>query len=428
MSKRVINGIAQDCNAISNRHCATKNKTLNNKRGNKMSRTETRVIGAGSYGCVIMPPIPCESSLRSVSGSRRKSIGKIMWTADIHSEIESTRVLTSILETIDPDENMVIYKPQFCPRIKIPENVRNNRKCAGMFNEAEDRRFGMLSYAYGGETLNSINIKFYEKELVFSSVESTHEFVCNIINQLVKTIMILHSHGIVHSDLHGANILIDEANHVRLIDLGLSTYIPDALSRDDEGLNIYHDLDYIKNYIHKPLVSPESILAAGSYMLIHEIRAGGSEYIKNVRIDKISKAMEEAINKYTKMRKQKENGIAKICFDVEHSKKVGYLMKLFEPMVPLKQTMKTIIHEAVRRDIKELSRYYTMFRKLQDWWLFLLDLLMILYTSGLLPLFSDILIETLRRDKIRDLSVYATIVDKLNLDTDAEYVFVDNDT
>ncbi|XP_077334791.1 putative serine/threonine-protein kinase DDB_G0286841 [Lithobates pipiens] len=40
--------------------------------------------------------------------------------------------------------------------------------------------------------------------------------------ELLCAIQALHSRGIVHSDLHSKNILIDSTGHVKIMDFGLS--------------------------------------------------------------------------------------------------------------------------------------------------------------------------------------------------------------
>ena len=46
-------------------------------------------------------------------------------------------------------------------------------------------------------------------------------------NKALGALELIHSHGILHNDIRAENILIDDANHVNLIDFGMACYYYD---------------------------------------------------------------------------------------------------------------------------------------------------------------------------------------------------------
>lgn len=62
----------------------------------------------------------------------------------------------------------------------------------------------------------------------------------------------LHSRGMVHGDIRGANVLIDDNGHARLTDYGLITYAEDAISRMAVPTNRYGGGRWMAPELHYP--------------------------------------------------------------------------------------------------------------------------------------------------------------------------------
>eukprot|EP00668_Euglena_longa_P000756 GGOE01000913.1.p1 GENE.GGOE01000913.1~~GGOE01000913.1.p1 ORF type:complete len:893 (+),score=159.40 GGOE01000913.1:83-2761(+) len=68
----------------------------------------------------------------------------------------------------------------------------------------------------------------------------THAFLRDVMRETLRTIQRVHAAGIVHNDLHAANVLIRQANvsTLRLIDFGMANHVGDRLNcwKSDSGM------------------------------------------------------------------------------------------------------------------------------------------------------------------------------------------------
>ncbi|GJJ13660.1 hypothetical protein Clacol_007916 [Clathrus columnatus] len=71
---------------------------------------------------------------------------------------------------------------------------------------------------------------FYEKGDIIKHIRNTKDTLTNkgfltLMKEITAGVVYLHEQGIIHGDIKGANIMVDDTNHPRLIDFGVSRII-----------------------------------------------------------------------------------------------------------------------------------------------------------------------------------------------------------
>jgi len=109
-------------------------------------------------------------------------------------------------------------------KLKHPNIVHlNNVFCNNTINDSE---------IYASIELVSQDIR----HLVSSNSFLNGRQIKKIMYQIIKSLYYLHSAGIMHRDIKPSNVLIDQHNHIKLCDFGLSRSIikPEPINNDDD--------------------------------------------------------------------------------------------------------------------------------------------------------------------------------------------------
>jgi len=184
------------------------------QRGGKM-------LAQGHYGCVFDPPLICRGEKGPRGGKKKGTIGKLTEISDIKNELMAAEIFKDKPEAkkyfILPDLTTVCQKgPDGQDAIvKSEQTEKDFGKCDAL------RKYGfkdMLHYQmeYGGKTLQDKmeNIQLVAKDF------SYFKFV----GDMLEIGAYLALNGLVHNDLHSANILMNKEYHPRLIDFGRAYY------------------------------------------------------------------------------------------------------------------------------------------------------------------------------------------------------------
>jgi hypothetical protein len=205
-----------------------------------MKTTNTfELFSQGSYGCVTYPRIRCDTGRKDTQN--KKSISKLT-TKTFYTENEYVigEVLNNIKRELKSSKNMeeleimdhLNYVESKCEIKK--EKLRINRKkhkCKVI--DKEDSKVVLLKAKF----IKSVEMsEFLFEKFSMKLLIRYYYFV-------LSCMKFLHSHNIVHHDLHLGNVLIDESKKFHLIDFGISIHVPRFY--DKENL----DFEYMKKII-----------------------------------------------------------------------------------------------------------------------------------------------------------------------------------
>ncbi|RXJ87629.1 serine/threonine-protein kinase [Arcobacter sp. CECT 8985] len=104
------------------------------------------------------------------------------------------------------------------------------------------------------------------KDLPF--FEMSKKFKLDIFKTLVKTINYLHSNNIIHADINPSNIIINDQNHLTLIDFGISKSIK---NEEEIELNYSNVKAYNPNYCAPEILENELPTIESDYFSIASI-------------------------------------------------------------------------------------------------------------------------------------------------------------
>ena len=196
------------------------------------------MIGKGNYGCIFDPPLICRGDNAPKGGWKTGKLGKLTSTQDIASEfLAATRFKDK------PESRKYFILPQMDTLCKegpqgesaidlSAQKEPDMNKCDVIEREGISK---MLHYQmdYGGKTLQDKleNIQIAVKEFPFF----------RFMGDLLEIGAYLALNGLVHNDLHSANIMMNKEYRPRLIDFG-RCYASNAITKNtlDELAAVYN--------------------------------------------------------------------------------------------------------------------------------------------------------------------------------------------
>lgn len=170
-----------------------------------------KILGEGAYGCVFAAPtIPCKGKKDTIPKNTLIKNGapvtKVTSLEDAVDEME----LAKLIQKIPLWKNYFVVAEAIC----TPEETKQLSECKLLKGKDIDD-YRIITSTYGGVPLNSYKLNFYKISFF------------DLFKHLVAAGALMNLFGIVHRDLHRANILVDSAGVPRIIDFGLSVYVKD---------------------------------------------------------------------------------------------------------------------------------------------------------------------------------------------------------
>ena len=163
----------------------------------------------GSFGCAYTPPIKCK---RSKSVSKKRLVGKILPKTDVGVELS----LNKLIQSIPRYEDYYILQVQEDCSAKDFEVARPYYESpCKLYKAKKDSELAQLVSPYGGVALHKV------------SFGSNFDYMKNF-KHLLRGVAQLHEKGIVHFDLHMANVLLDYQGILHIIDFGISFAVPNV--------------------------------------------------------------------------------------------------------------------------------------------------------------------------------------------------------
>lgn len=180
-----------------------------------------RMLAQGHYGCIFDPPLICRGEKKPRGGWRKGKLGKLTEIGDIKNEIMAAELFRG-----RPEAKKYFILPELdtlCQQgpegqaavVEAEQSERNFGQCEAL---QRDGMGDMLHYQmdYGGKTLQDKleNIQVAAKEFPFFK----------FMGELLEIGAYLALNGLIHNDLHSANIMVNKDYRPRLIDFGRAYY------------------------------------------------------------------------------------------------------------------------------------------------------------------------------------------------------------
>jgi len=193
------------------------------------------IIGEGSYGCVFNPPLKCSKDIDTIN-----HVGKLTPLNEATQEYG----ISLMLKDIPYSNDYFVIIDDYCfPKARKNQNDKTISKCS-LVKGVKLPSSIQLIMPFGGKSLLSLNDKININD------------IDNIGQKLLEAGSLLLLAGIVHSDIHIGNVLIDYSGKLRLIDFG-SSWSPSVVNSSNVASNI---TIFNTNNIHKSV--EETLISA----------------------------------------------------------------------------------------------------------------------------------------------------------------------
>ncbi len=223
-------------------------------------------IGQGTEGCVYRPPLRCREEALNLKYGNSDYVLKV--------EPRSTykiNPLAALLRKIDPSQTNFIYPYEEECTIDVPLSELQ-KHCAPLQREQKSDVVGHFN-RYGGITLSQLASSIEERE---EEEEDVHpldaQTVLHWFIDLVKDVVVLQAHGLAHNDLNPDNIVIDEKQHIRIIDFSTLSRISDLQPLHVQVMqDIFHVAASIETLIQPLMDVDETELLKEVQEVINEV-------------------------------------------------------------------------------------------------------------------------------------------------------------
>lgn len=229
--------------------------------GGEPNMNNKKLLGSGTYGCIISPPLKCHgdperpkqpnfnglnpvqiaaakaqylSDLNAYRSLYTNKVSKLMDSNEANLEFAETRVLAGL----DPDNRYFSYPIKNC-NVEIDNLYKDDvgtyidaiDECKATFKD-EDYDLKLLYLNYSGKRINNLKLNHSNVPILLTSLAN-----------ILEGVNILHANNLVHLDLKSDNILVTKTGDVlvpHIIDFGLMIHIPDFFTNRNSLLNSYY--------------------------------------------------------------------------------------------------------------------------------------------------------------------------------------------
>ena len=201
-----------------------------------------RIVGEGTYGCVIKPALECKSNNAKIKYDNK--VSKVMGIDDANDELKEMKFLSKLKGI----EKYAISVPKKCmPKLdsKFNNIVKNCRgpTVAPYFRDSK-KHLAQLLLEDGGLNLNDTSIVlFHSGDKQFNNVKQHNLFFTSLLN-LFDGLIFFRKKKVVHFDIKLINLVYDfGTNKSKFIDFGLmqtDSKIIDTYSKSESGLAVSH--------------------------------------------------------------------------------------------------------------------------------------------------------------------------------------------
>ena len=172
-----------------------------------------KAIASGGYGCVFYP------ALRCLDEERTNGISKLLKRSNAREEYEEAERILPVLKNIPDYRNFVLLPDELCyPDDLTPSDKENvDKKCAA-FGEITTNvsKYQILNMPFGGPDVD----KYIQLNKMGDNFVLLNQSLMNLLKSAIK---VYNENRLIHADLKGANVLVNEKTlQCKIIDWGLA--------------------------------------------------------------------------------------------------------------------------------------------------------------------------------------------------------------
>lgn len=268
--------------------------------------TEEKLLGQGSFGCVIKPEPKCNQKIVDISNYKPKdSIAKI-YTDDLDYDNDINIIkeieFSKLFSKIDKNQNYFVMPIKFCKNTRNQMDEHNAFKLCKTSPEQKEFIFSVME----NEEYDFYEYIYYYKK-TYQKLFPKKAWII-LLNNLLKGVKLLVNNKSVHQDIKANNITYK--NKLKFIDFGLFEHFKDIYTTKNPRLQYYfnyypleyilvHDYLYDKKYIKYDKKSASLRLLYNFYESIYDYGPIGINnyyhFVTNNRLE--NKALKQ-IKKY----------------------------------------------------------------------------------------------------------------------------------
>jgi hypothetical protein len=208
-------------------------------------------IGSGSFGCVFSPSLRCYDD--TDAEQRDDMISKLMLTEKANAEYNELTRFSKIIKQIPNYEKHFIVDVEKCRPAKLTKEdmVNFDKKCAAAFKRYDitANRVNNVGFLSQMRILTMRNggpdIGEYMRLTTGANVRERLVNLMAAMKAVInRAVLPMNKLGLYHCDLKGANMLMDAANNMVLIDWGLSGTVTPAQRekmKSTSALTVYNN-------------------------------------------------------------------------------------------------------------------------------------------------------------------------------------------
>lgn len=204
-----------------------------------------KLLGDGSYGCVIQPDVNCKKNIIELNKTKEKrhNVSKLFLNDDDHIYLRESK-LAKLINVWDQNSNYFVAPSKLC-KTSIKEILKNpaSKQCSDMpYYSKYDRNLdstmiNQIVMPNFGIALNDYLKKYYQLNKKKVSLTRWISMIKNVLEGLI----VLQKYKVIHLDLKSNNLLYDE-DKVRIIDFSLAKSMKNFYKEDSH--KNYFGIDY----------------------------------------------------------------------------------------------------------------------------------------------------------------------------------------
>ena len=201
-----------------------------------------KVIGEGSFGCVIEPPLKCEKNkdIHDKDVNYEGKVSKVMTEEDSVKEMKEYTVINDI----DGIDKYAITKPIQCNPNLTEDDKNIINQCDNEKFKSNETKLNILLLENGG--IDLFNYLYYKNNFHSKSLKEKKYFLTSLIN-LLDGLIFFQINNLTHRDIKIENIVYNRTTKIsKFIDFGYArtfdTLYEEAKNSTVEDININYTI------------------------------------------------------------------------------------------------------------------------------------------------------------------------------------------